>query len=71
MLFSASGDEEEVFSDAQEDPKPSSRTNSPIPTTRVEKVRLITTEYALPKPDLVRSTIEIAMATFPALKLTI
>ncbi|KAL8922701.1 MAG: hypothetical protein Q9208_005014 [Pyrenodesmia sp. 3 TL-2023] len=34
----SSGDEEEVFSDAQEDPKASSRTNSPIPTTRVEKV---------------------------------
>lgn len=34
----ASDNEEEVFSDAQEAPKEPSRTNSPIPTTRVEKV---------------------------------
>ncbi|KAL8972289.1 MAG: hypothetical protein Q9197_002843 [Variospora fuerteventurae] len=34
----SSGDEEEVFSDAQEGPKEGSRNNSPIPTTRVEKV---------------------------------
>ncbi|KAL8940899.1 MAG: hypothetical protein Q9216_002560 [Gyalolechia sp. 2 TL-2023] len=34
----ASDNEEEVFSDAQEGPKQSTGNNSPIPTTRVEKV---------------------------------
>ncbi|KAL8961555.1 MAG: hypothetical protein Q9193_001904 [Seirophora villosa] len=37
-MLLASGDEEEVFSDAQESPKKNSRNHSPIPTTRVEKV---------------------------------
>ncbi|KAI4086250.1 MAG: hypothetical protein LQ344_007714 [Seirophora lacunosa] len=37
-MLLASGDEEEVFSDAQEGPKENSRNHSPIPTTRVEKV---------------------------------
>lgn len=59
-----------MFSDAQEGPKGSSGNNLPIPTTRVERVRLLFLERQGDNADQDRSMMGIAMAKFPELKLT-